>query len=210
VDVLKFGSVLAFTAALAACGGDSSAPADATPAVEPTAPTEQDHHDGGPAQMSTAIAHVELAPTEGSDVYGHLTFTVENGGVRLAGTISGLEPDSVRGFHIHEFGDCSAPDAMSAGGHWNPLGHDHGRRGHGEYHAGDMDNVRADASGSASVGDLLQGLEIGTGSDLDVIGRSVIVHKGTDDYVSQPTGDAGGRAACGVIELRQGEYGSDE
>jgi Cu-Zn family superoxide dismutase len=201
--MLRFGSILALCFALTGCSGESPPPSEPTPPAESTAPAEQDEHHGQPAQQPVAVAHAELAPTDGSDVQGLLAFTVTNGAVQLTGTVSGLEPNREHGFHIHEFGDCSAPDAMSAGGHWNPLGHDHGRRSHGEFHAGDMDNLRADASGQANVDDLLAGLEIGTGSALDIVGKSVIVHIGTDDYVSQPTGDAGGRAACGVIEVHR-------
>lgn len=202
MKILKSGVVLALCIALGACGAENPAPVETTPTVEPAAPAEQAPADTAPAQPGPARATVELQPTEGSAVRGTLTFTAENGGVRLSGSIDGLEPGSVRGFHLHEFGDCSAPDAMSAGGHWNPQGHDHGRRSHGVFHAGDMDNLVADATGSAPVDYLLEGLEIGTGSAMDVVGRSVIVHKGTDDYVSQPTGDAGARAACGTIGLR--------
>lgn len=202
MKILKSGVALALCIALGACGAENPASVETTPTVEPAAPAEQAPADTAPAQPGPARATVELQPTEGSAVRGTLTFTAENGGVRLSGSIDGLEPGSVRGFHLHEFGDCSAPDAMSAGGHWNPQGHDHGRRSHGVFHAGDMDNLVADATGSAPVDYLLEGLEIGTGSAMDVVGRSVIVHKGTDDYVSQPTGDAGARAACGTIGLR--------
>jgi superoxide dismutase, Cu-Zn family len=196
------GLVFALVLALGACGGDNPAPAEPPPPAAPAGADQQGSVQ--PAATSTSRAHAELSPTEGSDVQGSLTFTDENGAVRLTGTISGLEPGSQRGFHIHEFGDCSAPDAMSAGGHWNPEGHDHGRRSYGEFHAGDMDNVIADDTGSLTLDFLLSGLEIGTGGARDIVGKSVIVHKGADDYVSQPTGDAGPRAACGVIELQEG------
>jgi superoxide dismutase, Cu-Zn family len=194
---LALTSVLALS--LAACG-------DNTPTVEQAAePAEAAEHQNAaaPAEAAANSARAELSPTEDSNVRGDLSFIATAQGVRLTGTVTGLEAASLRGFHIHEFGDCSAPDATSAGGHWNPQGHDHGRRSQGEFHAGDMDNLQIDETGNASVDILLEGLEIGTGSELDVVGRSVIVHRGTDDYVSQPTGDAGARAACGVIELQQ-------
>lgn len=202
MKILKSGVVLTLCIVLGACGAENPAPVETAPAIDPVAPAAQVPADPGSEQPGPVRAVVELKPTEGSSVHGTLTFTVEEGGLRLSGSIDGLEPGSVRGFHLHEFGDCSAPDAMSAGGHWNPQGHEHGRRSHGVFHAGDMDNLVADATGSATVDYLLEGLEIGTGSALDVVGRSAIVHKGTDDYVSQPTGDAGARAACGTIELR--------
>jgi superoxide dismutase, Cu-Zn family len=190
---VAFTSIL--TLGLVACG-DNTPPMDQ--AQEPAAAAQ--HHEVPAAAPAANAAHVELQPTEGSNTRGSLTLSVTGQGIRLTGTISGLEPGSLRGFHIHEFGDCSAPDATSAGGHWDPHGHDHGRRSEGEFHAGDMDNLEVDEAGNATVDRLLAGLEIGTGSEVDVVGRSVIVHTGTDDYVSQPTGDAGARAACGVIE----------
>jgi superoxide dismutase, Cu-Zn family len=204
VNDLKLALTLALVTALAACGGDNQAPAEPAPSAATVPASEAQQYSAPPAATNTSQARAELAPTEGSDVRGSLRFSDENGAVRLTGTITGLEPGSERGFHLHEFGDCSAPDAMSAGGHWNPEGHDHGRRSYGEFHAGDMDNVGADETGSLTVDYLLSGLEIGTGSASDIVGKAVIVHKGTDDYVSQPTGDAGPRAACGVIELQEG------
>ena len=204
MNILQLGLASAFVLALGACGGENPAPAEPIPAPLASEPAGHDQQDGGQSAAPSANrAHAALAPTVDSEVRGKLTFTEEGGGVRLQGTISGLEPGSERGFHIHEFGDCSAPDAMSAGGHWNPQGHDHGRRSQGEFHAGDMDNITADESGSLTLDYLLMGLEIGTGGERDLVGKSVVVHKGTDDYVSQPTGDAGARAACGVIELQE-------
>jgi len=125
---------------------------------------------------------------------------VENGAVRVTGVLTGLSPGATHAFHVHETGDCSAPDATSAGGHFNPDGQPHGsREAGGPHHAGDIPNQTADEQGNANVDQLLEGLEIASGGEFDIIGKAVIVHEGTDDYSTQPTGDAGGRIACGVI-----------
>jgi superoxide dismutase, Cu-Zn family len=199
------------TLALAACGDDRSqqqaeAPAPA-PAEAPAAmPTQPDaHHSmhgmGEHDMAGMTMAEAVLSPTQGHEASGTLLFVLEDGGIRLTGSVTGLEPGGVHGFHIHETGDCSAPDAMSAGGHFNPEDHAHGRRSQGEFHAGDMDNLEVGANGLAEVDMLLGGLELGTGGPLDIDGKAVVVHVQPDDYESQPTGDAGARVACGVIEM---------
>lgn len=205
MPITRFGLASVFIMALAACGGDTTGAPPPPPAPESAAPNPEETRDmAAPApDAGPDAAHAELMPTEGSEVRGSLTFRRIEGGVRLTGIVSGLEAGGTHGFHIHEFGDCSAPDATSAGGHWSPQSHQHGRRSHGEFHAGDMDNLQADEGGNATIDYVLEGLEIGTDSDMDVVGKSVIVHKGTDDYVTQPTGDAGARAACGVVELQR-------
>jgi Cu-Zn family superoxide dismutase len=122
-------------------------------------------------------------------------------GLHLRGEVGGLMPGSRHGFHIHEKGDCSAADASSAGGHFNPTGQPHGRAGQGAHHAGDADNLVADAKCVARVDAHLGGLSLGNGAANDVAGRAVIVHAAADDYSSQPAGNAGARVACGVIQV---------
>ena len=122
-------------------------------------------------------------------------------GVHITGEVGGLKPGDSRGFHIHEKGDCSAADATSAGGHFNPGAQPHGRAGQGAHHAGDADNLVADGKGVAKVNVHQSGVTLGGGAANDIAGRAVIVHAKADDYTSQPTGDAGGRIACGVITV---------
>jgi len=177
-------------AMLAACQPKTPAEPAATPAPEAPAPA-----------ASTAIA--ELAPTQGSDTSGTITFTVADGGIRAAGEVRGLPPGTEHGFHVHEHGDCSAPDASSAGGHFNPGATEHGRVGHGAHHGGDSDNIVANDQGVAVVDTLLMGVTLGDGAATDILGKGVIVHADADDYVSQPTGNAGARLACGVIGAAQ-------
>lgn len=149
----------------------------------PTSPASAD---------SSAHARAVLAAASGSDVSGTLSFARTDGGVRITGRIAGLKPGSTH-FHIHENGDCSAPDASSVGGHFNPTHQPHG------HHAGDLPNQTADAHGIATVDVLARDVELGTGGSTDILGRAVIVHAKPDNYTSQPAGDAGARIACGVI-----------
>ncbi len=152
-----------------------------------------------PAASSAREAAANLAAASGSLVSGKLVLVPMGDGVHIRGEIGGLQPGSAHGFHIHEKGDCSAADASSAGGHFNPSAKPHGRAGHGAHHAGDSDNLVADANGVAHVNAHLQGVTLGGGAANDILGRAIIVHAAQDDYVTQPTGNAGARVACGVI-----------
>jgi Cu-Zn family superoxide dismutase len=147
---------------------------------------------GGPPK---AVARLE--PTRGSTVTGVVTFEQQKDYVMVVAKVSGLVPNQEHGFHVHEKGDCSSGDGMSAGGHFNPLGHPHGGQA-GTGHAGDMPNLKADSNGEARVSFQFIGATIGSGVT-DIVGRGLIVHAKPDDYHTQPTGDAGGRLACAVI-----------
>lgn len=139
-----------------------------------------------------------LYPTQGNKVSGTVTFTQAEGGVRVVADVEGLAKGR-HGFHIHEFGDCSAPDGTSAGGHFNPAAMNHGAPMDMTRHAGDMGNLEAGDDGKAHLDyvDRMMTLE-GPNS---IIGRSLIVHKNEDDLKTQPTGNAGPRVACGVIGI---------
>lgn len=155
-----------------------------------------------PAATSTAQeARVALASASGSRVSGTLTLVPLPGGVHVRGEIGGLPANGRFGFHVHEKGDCSAVDATSAGGHFNPAGAAHGRVGTATHHGGDMDNLASNAEGVARADAHLHGVTLGGGAANDIAGRAVIVHADPDDYKSQPTGNAGARVACGVIRV---------
>ena len=141
---------------------------------------------------------VTLEPRSGSTVSGSMHITERNGVVRLRGTVTGLAPNSEHGFHIHEKGDCSAPDASSAGGHFNPDGSAHGSHSAPVHHAGDLPSLKADAKGIAKIDVTLSGVTLGSGPT-GIIGRSLVVHGKADDFTSQPSGNSGPRVACGVI-----------
>lgn len=142
-------------------------------------------------------ARAQLAPTAGNQAAGTVTFTPAGERVRVVARVTGLSPGP-HGFHIHEKGDCSAPDATSAAGHFNPTGKPHGDPAGGEHHGGDMPMLVADASGNATLEAMIEAVAIGSG-ERDIVGRAVIVHKDADDYKTQPTGNSGARVACGVI-----------
>jgi Cu-Zn family superoxide dismutase len=150
----------------------------------------------------TAVAVME--PRSDSQVRGTVTFTeLEAGGVAVKLDLSGV-PEGIHGFHVHEKGDCSAPDATSAGPHFNPHGMQHAGPNDVERHAGDFGNVVAPASGAVKTEILMGGISLKEGAIDNAIGRGLILHAKRDDLTSQPTGDAGGRIACGVITLSGG------
>lgn len=153
-----------------------------TPAPKPSAPLK-----------AIAVLH----PSASNNVKGTVTFTEEADGVQVHAEITGLTPGN-HGFHVHEFGDCSASDFSSAGAHFNPTGKPHAGPDAAERHTGDMGNVEADASGKATIDYLDHQLSL-TDDQQSVIGRSVVVHAKADDLKSQPSGDSGARVACGVI-----------
>ena len=187
--------------ALAACGPSTEPTTDADATAPPVAPaTPADVAETTRAEARAASAALE--PTEGNEARGNLRFEVADGYVHVTGQVTGLTPGAEHGFHVHETGDCSAPDGTSAGGHFKPDDSDHGRAGEGEHHVGDSDNLMANDEGVADVDRQLHGATIGDGAAGDIVGKGVIVHAGADDYVSQPTGDAGARLACGVIEAQ--------
>ena len=151
--------------------------------------------------VSTArSASIMLTPASGSLVSGKLSALPIAGGVRITGEIGGLARGSTHAIHVHEKGDCSAADATSAGAHFNPAQQPHGRVGSGPHHGGDMDNIVADASGVAQVDVQAIGVTLGGGAT-NIGGRAIVVHAMPDDYTSQPSGNAGARVACGVIQL---------
>jgi Cu-Zn family superoxide dismutase len=145
-------------------------------------------------------AMAELSPASGSNVRGTVHFYETSKGVRVIARVSGLTP-GLHGFHIHDKGDCSAPDAASAGPHFNPTGKKHGGPNDTERHAGDFGNITADASGKATFKTVDSHISFDGANS--IIGRGVIVHANPDDLKSQtPTpGNAGPRVACGVIKV---------
>lgn len=158
----------------------------------------EEHDHNVPAdERRVRVAVAELEPTEGFEAQGTVTFTQVEEGIFVVVDVEGLSGPGERGFHIHEHGDCSAPDGTSAGGHFNPEGASHGAPDGEERHVGDLGNLSVDEDGAAMTEFLDTHLSF-EGST-SIIGRGVIIHAGEDDLESQPTGDAGGRVACGVI-----------
>lgn len=144
------------------------------------------------------VASAELRPTQGNTTSGRARFGQRGDVVVITAEVRGLKPNAEHGFHVHEKGDCSAPDAMSAGGHFNPGGKPHGHHGQPERHAGDLPNLKADANGVATLRFESTLITVAEGP-ASVIGRGLIVHRDPDDYRTQPAGNSGPRLACAVI-----------
>ncbi len=147
---------------------------------------------------ATVKAHAELEPTQGNDARGSVEFYATPAGMAINVRMTGLKPGT-HGFHIHETGDCGAPDASSAGGHFNPGGHPHGAPTDApdQRHAGDLGNVRAEDDGT--VKQWLRSDDLTLEGPTGILDKAVVVHARTDDLKSQPAGDSGARVACGVI-----------
>lgn len=154
---------------------------------------------GCAAMGSRPTATVKLEPRSGSNVSGSVTFTQVGELVRINGEVSG-HTAGVKGWHIHEKGDCSDPKAMSAGGHFNPQGNKHGGPTDAVRHAGDTGNLVFNDRGSATINMTISGISVSKDRPDGIIGRAVIIHMDQDDLKTDPTGNAGGRAACGVIQ----------
>ena len=156
--------------------------------------------DDGESPGQAAIAEIVPTTASASSVSGEALFTQDGGSVMLTVDIRNAAP-GLHAVHIHETGDCSAPDGTSAGGHWNPTDEAHGRWGGDSFHLGDLGNVPVGSDGTGYLERTTDLWDIGTGSDRDIVGKAIIVHAGEDDFASQPSGAAGGRIACGVIGL---------
>jgi Cu-Zn family superoxide dismutase len=155
-----------------------------------------------PKEARISEAAAVLYPVGDDSVSGIVRFSLVEGGIKIVADVSGLEPGR-HGFHIHEFGDCSAADAASAGGHFNPENMPHGSPTAAERHVGDLGNIEADVSGKAHLERI--DTRISFAGERSIIGRAVVVHAGEDDLTSQPTGKAGPRVACGVIAITREE-----
>lgn len=150
------------------------------------------HQDMGPS------ASAVLEPRSNSSARGMVRFSeLADGSVRVTLDATGV-PAGNRGFHVHEIGDCSAPDATSAGPHFDAGNNPHGAPGNTPHHSGDFGNVLATSGGLVRHEFTTRAITVSPGP-ASVIGRAVIIHGGTDDLTSQPAGDAGPRIACGVV-----------
>ena len=145
---------------------------------------------------------ITLSPKSESTVSGTVNFVQENGQVKLAANMTGLT-EGVHAIHIHQTADCSSVDGKSAGGHWNPTAQPHGKWGTKDgYHKGDIGNFTVEADGLGTIKMMTDEWCIGCGDEnKDILGKAIIVHQGTDDFTSQPSGAAGARVSCaGIIE----------
>ena len=177
---LRLAALAAAVAALAACSTtDSAAPA----------------HIMASAQLGASASVAQ--PNAKAPVQGKLEFMQMGNAVSVSGAITGLKPNAAHAFHVHEKGDCSAPDFSSAGSHFNPTSQPHGAYNGAHHHLGVLPQLMADANGTAQVSFTSESLKLSGPNS--IIGKAVIVHRDPDDVNAQPTGNAGPRLACGVI-----------
>lgn len=146
------------------------------------------------------MAMADITSASGSSVTGKATFTeLEDGTIKFKLEAQNLE-QGAHAVHLHENGDCSAPDAKSAGGHWNPTNTKHGKRGTGEFHKGDIGNMEVGKDGKGALEMTIEGWSIGGAEDSNILNKAVIIHAGADDFTSQPSGAAGAMIGCGVVK----------
>lgn len=154
-----------------------------------------------PTEPAPSTAHATLTAAAGSPVQGGFTFVNQGSGISIRGEITGLEPGSEHGFHLHEVGECTLPGFESAGAHFNPTKASHGGPESTERHLGDLPNAKADKDGRALIDMNIQGVTLmdKDGAPTEILGKSIVVHAARDDFKTQPSGDSGNRIACGVI-----------
>ena len=144
-------------------------------------------------------ATAQLQPTKGNKTFGEATFEQLSGKVRVVVFVQGLKPGQEHGLHIHEAGDCSSGDGMSTKGHFNPFNKQHGHHGSAERHAGDLPSLVGNKAGRGNIQIDIDTITVAPGP-ASIVGRGLIVHADPNDYKTQPTGNAGARLACGVIQ----------
>jgi Cu-Zn family superoxide dismutase len=191
---MNLGLAIGLTVILAACSREQPAGAPRQP--DTTSPSMAEK--ATPTEPA-AEAVVQIAPTQGNTATGSLALTQSPQGVHITGSIQGLKPNAEFGFHVHEKGDCTAPDGSSAGGHFNPTQAQHGDPNGPSHHAGDMPNIKSNAEGIAQIDTTATGTSLHGDPNTDVLGKAIVVHEGPDDYATQPSGNSGKRIACGVI-----------
>ncbi|MGR4871018.1 superoxide dismutase family protein [Variovorax sp. LARHSF232] len=152
----------------------------------------------GPGKPGATASLVPTAAISPNPTVGNVSFTALDHGVRVAGEVRGLPPNTEHGFHIHEKGDCG-DNGNASGGHFNPAGGQHGKFGAPGAHAGELPSLVADANGTARFSVDNHAISLNTGAANNVIGRALVVHRDRDDFTTQPAGNSGPRVACAVI-----------
>jgi Cu-Zn family superoxide dismutase len=149
---------------------------------------------GGPSASAT------LSSTSGSTASGMVQLTqLADGSVRVTADLTGV-PAGTHGFHIHDKGECG-DNGNAAGGHYNPTATAHGAPSADPHHAGDFGNVTADANGRVHTEFTTRSITVVAGPN-SAVGHAIILHANPDDLVTQPSGNAGARIACGVVQMK--------
>jgi Cu-Zn family superoxide dismutase len=159
--------------------------------------------DGTAMMAAGKTAQATISSASNSGLTGTATFTEQAGSVKLVLTVENATPGP-HAVHLHQNGDCSKPDATSAGPHWNPTKQQHGNREQGQHHMGDMPNMEVGKDGKGRLEVSVNEWKIGgTDTTANIINKAIIVHAKADDYKSQPAGNAGDRIGCGVVTMKQ-------
>jgi Cu-Zn family superoxide dismutase len=202
-------AVLITSLALLAIGCDSMGKDKDKSSMSKSSASGASGMQAGGGNMANKVAVAQVKPSQAAttqpvnnNVSGTVTFTqTAPDTVVVMVDLTGFEPNSKHGFHIHDKGDLSARDLSSAGGHFNPAGHKHGGPDSTMSHAGDLGNITANADGNVKTEITAHGIALDK-SNMGIIGRSVIVHAKEDDLKTDPAGNSGARVAGGVIELK--------
>jgi superoxide dismutase, Cu-Zn family len=157
---------------------------------------DQPSSDSAGATPARGSAVAELRTADGTAA-GRAVATEQGGGVQIALTVDGM-PAGLHGAHVHMTGRCDPPDFTTAGGHWNPTGMQHGTQNPQGPHAGDLPNLTIAADGRGSMTMMLPSGTLD--GMLDVDGAAFVVHAAADDLRTDPSGNSGGRVACGVFQ----------
>lgn len=178
---------------LTACNARETANDDENAAATPADNAGTADASGAEASSQGALATLQTAQGAAA---GSATATTSKAGVMISLNVEGLPPGQ-HGAHVHLVGRCDAPTFESAGGHWNPTNAQHGLEGPPGQHAGDMPNLNVDANGRGSLEYGLQGASFD--GLLDADGSAMMIHAAADDQRTDPSGNSGGRIACGVF-----------
>ena len=140
-----------------------------------------------------------LSDAQGKQI-GQATFVQQGGGVKMTVIANGLTP-GLHGIHLHAVGQCKGPDFASAGGHWNPMHKMHGMQSPQGPHMGDLPNITVGPEGKGRLETTIAGATLDSGPMglLDSDGTALVIHAGPDDNKTDPSGNSGGRVACGVV-----------
>lgn len=193
MKIFKLSTLLTIFLMIVSCAGQSD--------MEQTSNMSETSNDMDSSEEEITELVSILHPTVGNGVNGVVRFFETDEGIRVVAEVYDLAPNSTHGFHIHEYGDCTAVDGKTAGGHFNPFDAEHGGPDSEERHVGDLGNITVDQNGFAQL-DITDSM-ISFDGPASIIGRGIIVHEGEDDFETQPTGAAGSRLSCGVIGIAQ-------
>jgi len=210
---LTIGCMMLVSSFLPSCNSegnktDTTMPVDSSSVISADSATVDNTRTNAGAMSDTVTAPMvsnAVATISGTypdtTVNGTVTFeTAADGKIKMKLDITvAAKANKTVAVHIHEHGDCG-DNGKASHGHWNPTNAQHGKWGSASFHAGDIGNVKLNAKGKGSITVTTDLWTLGGKADKNILGKAMIVHGGTDDYTTQPTGNAGSRIGCGLIQ----------